>query len=520
MIEEYIKYWGLEQHPFILAPDGRMMCVTGQYFECLERLKYAINTNKGGVLIVSEEAGLGKTTTIFRLIDDMREQYGDSFKFAYIDHPTLTPSQIIAYITGSIKNFKSNEKNPSNLTIDFLDNRMHIVSDLQQGGDKLKNLLVLRDALTEVKEQGGKSIIVIDEGQMLCGEEETLQELRMLINLTHNNEYLHTFILSGQKALWETIKNMPEFWQRLPVRYYFTPLRFEETRELIRYRLNKSGLDVAREIFTDDALEIIHKYSKGLPRTIIALADLALLAGYTDRTRKITFKEVSKAINAMTGRGDTLPYLDTEKKDNDRESPARASVQSAKKVETDKKHVEYVAHDFRDDQDVEDQSVAFSRPFLITLIVIFSLFFGGFGYHLLTPSKPLETVVILKREANSQSPENRSQSPENLPKPEGSADKPASSPQQAETTKKEITEPKTETKEVKPERYATVNKDAANVRNAPYLQSQRIGMIFRGESLDIIEERTDGTGTKWYKILLYGNREGWISSTVVAVLTK
>ena len=65
-----------------------------------------------------------------------------------------------------------------------------------------------------------------------------LQELRVLINLTHNNEYLHTFILSGQKALWDTLQEMPEFWQRLPVRYYFTPLRFEETRELIRYRLN------------------------------------------------------------------------------------------------------------------------------------------------------------------------------------------------------------------------------------------------------------------------------------------
>jgi type II secretory pathway predicted ATPase ExeA len=516
MMEEYIKYWGLEQHPFILAPDGRMMCVTGQYFECLERLKYAINTSKGGVLIVSEEAGLGKTTTIFRLIDDMRAQYGEAFKFAYIDHPTLTPSQIIAYITGSIKDFQSNEKTPSNLTIDFLDNRMHIVSDLQQGGDKLKNLLILKDALIEVKEQGGKSIIVIDEGQMLCGAEDVLQELRMLINLTHNNEYLHTFILSGQKALWETIKNMPEFWQRLPVRYYFTPLRFEETRELIRYRLNKAGLDVAREIFTDDALEIIHKYSKGLPRTIIALADLALLAGYTDRTRKITFKEVSKAINAMTGRGDSLPYIDTERKDSDMESPVSASAQSPKKTETDKKHVEYVSHDFRDDQDMERQGITYSKPFLITLIVVFSLFFGGFGYHLLTPSKPPETVVILKKVPNVQRPENKPQPQENLPKPEASTDKPAS-PQEVEPTKKEVTEPK---KESRPERYAVVNKDAVNVRNAPHLQSQRIGIIFRGESLNIIDERTDGTGTKWYKVLLYGNREGWISDTVVVVLSK
>ena len=284
MSEEYIKYWGLTQHPFLLAPDGNMMCVTGQYFECFERLKYAINTNKGGVLIVSEDAGLGKTTILLKLIDELKEEYGKNFKYAYIDHPTLTASQMIEQITGSITG--------------------QMPSD-----DKLKNLTHLKESLIETKREGGKNIIVIDEGQMLCDAQDVLQELRVLINLIHNHEYLHTFILSGQKALWDTLQGIPEFWQRLPVRYYFTPLRFEETRELIRYRLNKAGLDVAREIFTEEALEIIHKHSKGLPRTIIALSDLALLNGFTDRTRKIGFKEVSKAINAMSGKGESLSYM-------------------------------------------------------------------------------------------------------------------------------------------------------------------------------------------------------------------
>ena len=176
MSEEYIKYWGLTQHPFLLAPDGNMMCVTGQYFECFERLKYAINTNKGGVLIVSEDAGLGKTTILLKLIDELKEEYGKNFKYAYIDHPTLTASQMIEQITGSITG--------------------QMPSD-----DKLKNLMHLKESLIETKKEGGKNIIVIDEGQMLCDAPDVLQELRALINLIHNNEYLHTFILSGQKAL-------------------------------------------------------------------------------------------------------------------------------------------------------------------------------------------------------------------------------------------------------------------------------------------------------------------------------
>src|SRR5512137_1070169 len=124
MSEQYIEYWGLSHHPFLLAPDSKMMCVTGQYFECLERLKYAIYTNKGGVLIVSEDAGLGKTTILLKLVDEMKEEYGTSFRFAFVDQPALSPAQMIAQITGSITGAEPYE-------------------------DKLKNLTMLRDSLLE-----------------------------------------------------------------------------------------------------------------------------------------------------------------------------------------------------------------------------------------------------------------------------------------------------------------------------------------------------------------------------------
>ncbi len=283
-VEGYISYWGLTRHPFLLAPDSTMMYVAGQYFECLERLKYAINTNKGGALLVSEDAGLGKTTVLLKLVDELKALYGDAFRYAIVDHPTLSPAQIIAHIAGAI-------------------------TGLEAHGDKLKNLTMIREYLIDVHRQGGKSVIIVDEGQMLCGAPDVLQELRVLINLTYESEYLHTFILSGQRALWNAIKAIPEFWQRLPVRYYLLPLELEDTRGIIRHRLGKAGMEEGREIFTDDALQIIHRYSRGSPRTILALADLSLLVGFSNRTDRVTFKEVSKAMNAMSGRGESLPYV-------------------------------------------------------------------------------------------------------------------------------------------------------------------------------------------------------------------
>lgn len=507
MNEEYLRYWGLTQHPFLLAPDGKMMCVTGQYFECFERLKYAINTNKGGVLVASEDAGLGKTTILLKLIEDMKEEHGRNFRCAFVDHPTLTSEQMIGQITG-------------------------LITGEMPSDDKLKNLTILKDALTEVKKEGGKSIIVIDEGQMLCDTRNVLQELRVLINLTHNNEYLHTFILSGQKALWDTLQEMPEFWQRLPVRYYFTPLRFEETRELIRYRLNKAGLDVAREIFAEDAIEIIHKYSKGLPRTIMAVSDLALLNGYSDKTRKVGFKEVSKAINAMSGRGETIPYIVTEKREETNEPSPRSMAETAQVIvnRAAANPFEYVVHNTR--QTFFDQYfLQYIKPLVLTLVILLLIFIGAAGYHLLSSPRQVENKVIIKEVEKAEQPKKQpaAENPPNEPEAEKSgttvqnqtATQTSASDQTIE--KDVISAFKEEMKNRKEhvsERVAVVKADAANIRSAPDIDAPRILTIVRGEILPVIEERTDRKGMKWYKVILYSNRTGWIASIVANVTTK
>ncbi len=286
MSKEYLEYWGLERDPFHLAPDNEMMYMGGQYYECFERLLYAVNTNKGGALMVSEEAGLGKTTILLKLMSEMRESLGENFRCAFIDHPTLTIGQLMSQITKGL-------------------------SHLRPGADKSMNLSAIREALIELKNRGGRAVLIVDEGQMLCGRENVLQELRILLNLIHEKEYLLTIILSGQKPLWDTVKAIPEFWQRLPVKYYLEPLKLDETRDLVSYRLQRAGLDEGADLFTAEALDIIHRFSKGLPRTIVALSDLSLLIGSTYRARKVGFKEVSKAIHAMGGKGESesLPYI-------------------------------------------------------------------------------------------------------------------------------------------------------------------------------------------------------------------
>jgi type II secretory pathway predicted ATPase ExeA len=469
MSEKYIEYWGLKQHPFLLAPDSQMMYMAGQYFECLERLKYAINTNKGGVLIISEDAGLGKTTILLKLIDEMRGEYGESFRYALIDHPTINADQLIAHITEGISGIKPYE-------------------------DKSKNLLLLKSSLTEVKKRGGKNIIIVDEGQMLCGAKDVLQELRVLINLTYNNEYLHTFILSGQKPLWDEIKNMPEFWQRLPVRYYFFPLRLEETKELIKFRLLKAGIDNGKEIFTNDAFEIIQRYSKGSPRTIIALADLSLLMGFSDHSRKISFKEMSKAINAMAGKGESLPYVVEDVKKHS-ETPLATFSNTNKDNDSMKQIIGYIAQEKKNNfrnMSVTDQI----RPFFIVLAIIFSIIAGSLAGYLYTNRDKADNgqIVVRKEVVKTESEK---------PKPET-------------IENKAVQEKAPEVKE-KPVKYVVVNTSIANIRERPDLASHRVGMIFEGEVVKAVDETSGPDGHKWYKFYLYGDREAWISGKVVTL---
>ncbi len=500
MSEEYITYWGLDHHPFLLAPDGHMMCVTGQYFECFERLKYAINTNKGGVVIASEDPGLGKTTILLKLIEDMQEEYGKNFKYAFIEHPTLTAPQMIEQITGSITG--------------------QMPSD-----DKLKNLNLLKEALIETKQQGGKNIIIIDEAQMLCNARDVLQEMRVLINLIHNNEYLHTFILSGQKMLWDTLQEIPEFWQRLPVRYYFTPLRFEETRELIRYRLNKAGLDVARDIFTEEALEIIHKYSTGLPRTIIAVADLALLNGFIDRTRKVGFKEVTKAINAMSGKGESLSYAMYENNEREKESLIKTPQEITKTAQAFTKPIELVAQSFKESLNNQPLNT-YIKPVSILIAIIFLVFLGAMGQRFFSSGKTTHNTAVAAKEppqlkaeiSKIQPPELNSQQAEASDKTDKRSVEGMSNKDPSETKpEKDIVAAYREERKQKNERSVIVNKNAANIRSAPHMEAQRIITIVKGEVLTVVDEKKDPSGMKWFKVLLYNNREGWISDRVVTV---
>lgn len=282
MLPEYLTYWGFRKNPFSLSPDPQMLYMSSQHQEALLRLKYGVMSNKGGVLLVSENAGDGKTSILRRLMDELTEECEKRLKIAFIDHPTLTVNQMVAEIARQLG-----------------------VSRVRK--EKIENLNALRVKLMELHQAGTNSLVIVDEGQMLAHRPDLLQELRILLNFCVSDSFLLSFVFSGQKPLEEAVRMMPEFWQRLPVRFFLRNLDLKDTGGLVRHRVRTAG-QTEKEIFTPTAIEGIHRASQGCPRVICAVADLALLVAYSMRSQNVDFREISQATSDLTRGGEPYHY--------------------------------------------------------------------------------------------------------------------------------------------------------------------------------------------------------------------
>src|SRR5204862_7355195 len=62
-VRMYLEFYGLREMPFGLTPDPKFIFKTESHLEVLATIRYAVEHNKG-LLVVTGEVGTGKTTTL------------------------------------------------------------------------------------------------------------------------------------------------------------------------------------------------------------------------------------------------------------------------------------------------------------------------------------------------------------------------------------------------------------------------------------------------------------------------
>jgi type II secretory pathway predicted ATPase ExeA len=265
----YLEFYGLKEPPFGLTPDPRYIFRTERHLEMLATVRYAIEHNKG-LLVVTGEVGCGKTMILRAAL----QRLGEDVLSVYIFNPFLTAPEFF-----------------EQLAIEFGLN-------LPKRFSKPELLATLGHLLASRHSQGLRTVLIIDEAHGL--PTALLEEIRLLMNFETSSEKLIQVILSGQPEL-EELLNRPalrQLKQRVSLRCQIRPLSVFEINKYIRFRLKQAGAEDGN-LFDSGAIGLIGHVSGGIPRVVNNICDNALLYGYAAGARMITRDIVEEVIETL-----------------------------------------------------------------------------------------------------------------------------------------------------------------------------------------------------------------------------
>jgi general secretion pathway protein A len=152
-------------------------------------------------------------------------------------------------------------------------------------------LYELEALLLQRRAAGETTVLIIDEGQSL--PHDLLEEVRLLANIETNEEKLLSVIIAGQPELSERLNDdsLRQLKQRVALRCELGVLSLTETAAYLAGRIRAAG-GVGAQVFTREAVTLIHERSNGIPRTINVLADNALLSAFAVNERPVTRQTV------------------------------------------------------------------------------------------------------------------------------------------------------------------------------------------------------------------------------------
>lgn len=246
----YQEFFQLREHPFSNAPDGKFFYNSSQHSEAMLRLMHAARSNVGLALLIGD-IGAGKTTLARRMLDGLKEKEFESALLVVV-HSSITPEWLLKKIALQLG-----------------------VSKPPEG--KVEILSAIYHRLLKIKEEGRKAIVLIDEAQMLQTR-ELMEEFRGLLNLELPQQKLVTFVFFALPSIEKNLSLDEPLKQRVAMRFSLGSMKVESTAAYVRHRLNVAGSD--KEIFTPDALDLIHRYSRGIPRLINVVCDNCLLESF------------------------------------------------------------------------------------------------------------------------------------------------------------------------------------------------------------------------------------------------
>ncbi len=265
----YEAYWELTEPPFDNSPNPKFFYLSPEHEEALVRLVYTVRHRKGCGMLTGEY-GCGKTTLSRALIQRLE---AERYEIGLLTNPSWTAT-------------------------DFLREALYQLGVETQDTGKPELLHQLNDVFFRNFREGRDTVIIVDEAQLI-DDDAVFEELRLLMNFQTDDRFLVTILLIGSPELATKIRRLKHLDQRITIRYHLNTLDYTHTANYIGHRLRMAGRQTP--IFTEEAMKLIFDFTRGTPREINNLCDVALLVGFTQRVPEIGEKIVAEVIKDMVG---------------------------------------------------------------------------------------------------------------------------------------------------------------------------------------------------------------------------
>src|SRR2546430_1158051 len=249
----YEAYWELSEPPFDNSPNPKFFYLSPEHEEALVRLVYTVSHRKGCGMLTGEY-GCGKTTLARALIQRLEAE---------------------RYEIGLLTN-------PSWNALDFLREVLYQLGVETEANTKPALLHALNDLFYQNYQAGRDSVVIVDEAQLI-------EDDRVLV----------TLLLVGSPELAVKVRRMKHLDQRITLRYHLNTLDYSHTANYVAYRLKMAGQ--LKPLFTEAAIKLIFDFTRGTPREINNLCDVALLVGYSKRASEIDETIIAAVIKDMVG---------------------------------------------------------------------------------------------------------------------------------------------------------------------------------------------------------------------------
>lgn len=262
----YEKFYRLTGKPFQLNPDPSFFFGSRGHRRAYSYLQYGLYQGEG-FIVLTGEVGAGKTTLIRNL-------------FQQLDLAKVNAVQLVS----------------TKLDADSLLRAVAIAFGLPvREHDKAHVIAVLEAYLVSLVPQQKRALLIVDEAQNLTLQ--AVEELRMLSNFQLKNRALLQSFLVGQPELRQLMRSprMQQFRQRVIASYHLGPLDSDETRAYIEHRLKHVGWTGDPRI-EEEAFDLVHAFTGGIPRRINTLCNRLLLAVYLSEKHSIGNEEVEDVI--------------------------------------------------------------------------------------------------------------------------------------------------------------------------------------------------------------------------------